>query len=147
MALLLTLVMILGAMGIDAGAAGNKADARIDDAHVFTEAENALLENDVFALISSVQADAAQTMGGIGSLTEANYISMFPSVIEAIKSSETYVEGTLQQNGIHRNDLSNLNNTTRTTTKIIFSSVRLHPICSKKLHRGAFCLDLVNRNM
>ncbi len=99
MALLLTLVMILGAMGIDAGAAGNKADARIDGAHVFTEAENALLENDVFALISSVQADTAQTMGGIGSLTEADYVSMVPSVIQAIKRSETYVEGTLQQNG------------------------------------------------
>ena len=99
LSLLLTLVMILGLTALDANAAGGKADAKLDEAHVYTEAENALLENDVFALISSVQADAAQTMGGIGSLTEADYISLIPSVIEAIKSSETYVEGSLQQNG------------------------------------------------
>ena len=99
MSLLLTLVMILGAIGLNANAAGNKADARLDDAHVYTEAENALLENDVFALISSAQADAAQAMGGIGSLTEADYINMVPSVISAIKSSKTYVKGSLQQNG------------------------------------------------
>ena len=100
LSLLLTFVMILGMSALDANAAGNKADARIDDAHVYTEAENALLENDVFALISSVRADvAAQAAGGLSSLTEADYVRMVPDVITAIKSSATYVEGSLQQNG------------------------------------------------
>ena len=100
LSLLLTFVMILGMSALDANAAGNKADARIDDAHVYTEAENALLENDVFALISSVRADvAAQAAGGLSSLTEADYVRMVPDVIPALKSSATYVEGSLQQNG------------------------------------------------
>ncbi|MBQ7601354.1 MAG: InlB B-repeat-containing protein [Lachnospiraceae bacterium] len=99
LSLLLTFVMILGLSGITANAAGNKADARIDGAHVYTEAENALLENDVFASISSLRSDAAQAAGGLSRLTEADYIRMVPDVISAIKSSATYVEGSLQQNG------------------------------------------------
>ena len=99
LSLLLTFVMILGLSGITANAAGNKADARIDGAHVYTEAENALLENDVFASISSLRSDAAQAAGGLSRLAEADYIRMVPDVISAIKSSATYVEGSLQQNG------------------------------------------------
>ena len=77
----------------------SKASARTGAVHVYTEEENAVLENDVFAKISLVQAETAQPMGGISSMTEADYVNMVPDVIEAIESSETYVPGTLQQNG------------------------------------------------
>ena len=99
LSLFLTFVMILGLSGITANATGKKTDNRISGVHVFTEAENALLENDVFASISSLRSDAAQAAGGLSNLTEADYIRMVPDVISAIKSSATYVEGSLQQNG------------------------------------------------
>ena len=99
LSLILTFVMILGLSGITANAAGKKTDNRISGVHVFTEAEIALLENDVFASISSLRSDAAQAAGGLSRLAEADYIRMVPDVISAIKSSATYVEGSLQQNG------------------------------------------------
>ncbi|MBE6989552.1 MAG: hypothetical protein E7426_02245 [Ruminococcaceae bacterium] len=98
-ALLLSMVMLLGllptvAFAADAGSAG-----RANAAHVFTKAENAVLDNDVFAKISAIQSDAARPMGGVAQMTENDYISILPAVIDAIESSDTYVEGTLQQNG------------------------------------------------
>ena len=96
--ILLTLAMIIGLLPVTASAAGaQRGIAQL--VHEFTEEENALLEEDVFARIESVTGEVAQTMGGVGHMTEANYISMIPSVIAAIESSETYVEGSLQQNG------------------------------------------------
>ncbi len=97
-ALLLVLAMVLSVLPT-AFAAGVGVSGRADAEHVYTEEENAILDNDVFAKIEAVKANAASTMGGISRMTEANYVSLVPDVIEAIKSSETYVPGTLQQNG------------------------------------------------
>ena len=67
--------------------------------YVYTEADNARLDADVFAAIDAVKASAAQTCGGIGRMTEQDYIDLVPQVIEAVKASATYVPGTLQANG------------------------------------------------
>ncbi|MBO4211604.1 MAG: S-layer homology domain-containing protein, partial [Oscillospiraceae bacterium] len=67
--------------------------------HVFTEAENAAIETDVFSKINQIEQTASRTMGGFQQMTEADYIRMVPQVVEAIQSSSTYQEGSLQQNG------------------------------------------------
>ena len=98
-ALLVVLAMLVGVLPVMASAesatisGGGRAD------HVYTEADNEILDNDVFAKISAVTASAAQTCGGVSHMTEQDYINLVPQVIDAIERSETYVRGTLQQNG------------------------------------------------
>ena len=100
-ALLLTLVMLLGLMPTLAFGAGAGTDGKNDaePIHVYTEEENALLDNGVFAEIQAVKDSTAVRMGGVGNMTEANYVSIIPQVISAIENSDTYVPGTLQRNG------------------------------------------------
>ena len=97
-ALLLVLAMVMSVLPA-AFAEGASISGRGDASRVYTEADNAILDNDVFAKIADVTAGAASRMGGISRMTEANYIALVPQVVEAIESSETYVPGTLQQNG------------------------------------------------
>ena len=73
-----------------------EAEAQI---YVFTEADNAAIDADVFGKISQVEQSVAKTKGGIGRMTEQDYINLIPQVIQAVESSETYQKGTLQQNG------------------------------------------------
>jgi len=97
-ALLLVLAMVTGLLPTMAAAGGRaKISARND--RVFTDLDNAILDNDVFAKISEVESSAAVRMGGVSAMTEEDYIRIIPQVIEAIESSATYVPGTLQQNG------------------------------------------------
>ena len=100
MSLLLAVALLFGLLPTQAYAAGKKGNSSGKEAvHLYTEEENALLENDVFAKINELEANTAQTMGGQANLAESDYIAMIPDVIAAIKSSETYVAGSLQQNG------------------------------------------------
>ena len=99
-ALLLVLAMVAGLLPTMAAAGGRatvSGDAEM--ARPYTEEDNAILENDVFAKIAQVEAGAATRMGGLSRMTESDYIRIVPQVVDAIKSSETYVPGTLQQNG------------------------------------------------
>ncbi len=101
MALLLALIMVIGAGTVaSADSLSPKSNAA---AHVYTEAEYKAIDDDVFALISSVKEDALQkktyTEGESAYLTEADYIDLVPDVIKAVEASVTYVDGTLQQNG------------------------------------------------
>ncbi len=68
---------------------------------IFTAEDQAILDEDVFARIEAVKTEAARTTrgGSIGAMTEADYTALIPQVIQAIEASETYVPGTLQQNG------------------------------------------------
>ncbi len=94
-AVLLVMVLVLGLFPTFAAAETTSAKR----VHVFTALENAALDTDVFAKIELAKANAAQPMGGVARLQEADYVNMIPQVIDAIKSSKTYVPGTLQQNG------------------------------------------------
>ena len=94
-AVLLVMVLVLGLFPTFAAAQTTTAKR----VHVFTALENAALDTDVFAKIELAKANAAQPMGGVARLQEADYVNMIPQVIDAIKSSKTYVPGTLQQNG------------------------------------------------
>ena len=94
-AVLLVMVLVLGLFPTFAAAETTSAKR----VHVFTALENAALDTDVFAKIELAKANAAQPMGGVAKLQEADYVNMIPQVIDAIKSSKTYVPGTLQQNG------------------------------------------------
>ena len=94
-AVLLVMVLVLGLFPTFAAAQTTSAKR----VHVFTALENAALDTDVFAKIEIAKATAAQPMGGVAKLQEADYVNMIPQVIDAIKSSKTYVPGTLQQNG------------------------------------------------
>ena len=100
LAILLTTIMLLSlaptAFAADPGKISGSANASV---HVFTKAENAAVENDVFAKIEAVKDSAARPMGGIGKMTEADYISIIPQVVKAITGSSTYVRGSLQRNG------------------------------------------------
>ncbi len=95
LAVLLVMVLVLGLFPTFAAAQTTSAKR----GHVFTALENAALDTDVFAKIEIAKANAAQPMGGVAKLQEADYVNMIPQVIDAIKSSKTYVPGTLQQNG------------------------------------------------
>ena len=100
LALLIALVMVLGLLPTAAFAETPSGSNSPDNLRIFTEDDKAILDEDVFAGIESVKSRAAQKNGvSIGMMTEADYAALVPQVIEAIESSETYVPGTLQQNG------------------------------------------------
>ena len=101
LSLLLTLVMLLSLVPTLAFAAGASKSSK-DSAmrvHVYTDEENAAIENDVFASIQTVSQKAATRMGGLEKMTEADYVSLVPQVTAAIMKSSTYVPGSLQKNG------------------------------------------------
>ena len=99
-ALLLVLAMVAGLLPTMAAAGGRaNISGQAEMSRPITEEDDVILENDVFAKIAEVEAGAASRMGGISTMTEADYIRIVPQVVDAIKSSETYVPGTLQQNG------------------------------------------------
>ena len=98
-AILLTLIMLMSLVPTVFADGRVVSSGRANLARVYTEAENAIIERDVFAKIAEVEQAAAQPMGGLSSLTEADYIGMLPQVIKAIENSDTYEPGTLQQNG------------------------------------------------
>jgi hypothetical protein len=97
-ALVLVFAMLLS-LGILPASAEPIPVSEEKEPYVFTEADNAILDEDVFARIDAVKTAAADQKDGISSLTEQDYINLVPDVIQAVKASETYVPGTLQQNG------------------------------------------------
>ena len=97
LALLLCTVLLLTVFPVSASA--DKTEPKEDEIYVYTEADNALIDEDVFASIEEVKLDAAEACGGIGRMKEQDYIALIPQVIEKIENSATYVPGTLQQNG------------------------------------------------
>ena len=97
LAVLLTLALIVGLLPTLATAQNNTN--RANRVHIYTEAENRVIEDDVFNKIDAVKSNAAMKLGGVSKMVEADYVRMIPEVIDAIKSSETYVPGTLQRNG------------------------------------------------
>ncbi|MBQ2062661.1 MAG: InlB B-repeat-containing protein, partial [Oscillospiraceae bacterium] len=99
LALLLVMVMVFGLFPTIAAAEPITEEKLEEKPYVFTDEDNARIENDVFASINNVKAEAAQKLGGIGKMTEQDYINLESNVITAIKNSETYVPGSLQQNG------------------------------------------------
>ena len=99
LALLIAVVMVIGLLPAAVFAETPREADADKPIHVFTEEENAILDNDVFAKIETVKVEAAQTCGGIHHMTEADYVAAIPQVIAAVEASETYVPGTLQRNG------------------------------------------------
>ncbi len=101
LALLLSLALVLGLLPTLAAAApvAEPEAEKPDSVYVYTEEDNARIENDVFAQIDSVKAETAKTLGGLEKMTEQDYIDLLPQVIRKIESSETYLPGTLQRNG------------------------------------------------
>ena len=87
LALLIAVVMVVGLLPAAVFAETPKETDAAQPIRVFTEADNAILDNDVFAKINTVKAEAAAACGGVGHMTEADYIAAVPQVIEAIKSS------------------------------------------------------------
>ena len=92
-AALLLPLLLTGASGTE------ERDAEPEPVRVFTDEDAALLRADVFAGIDSVKAQRAAACGGVEKLTEADYASMIPQVRAAVEASETYVPGSLLQNG------------------------------------------------
>ena len=96
-ALLLALVLLLGLLPMGSFAEAQPEEAA-DEPYVFTEEDNALIDNDVFALIADVEAEEIKPVRG-KTPTPEDYVKILPQVIEAIEASETYVEGSLVRNG------------------------------------------------
>ncbi|MBQ1893213.1 MAG: InlB B-repeat-containing protein, partial [Clostridia bacterium] len=95
-AALIAVIMILSVLPV---AAAPAVFGGSDKVHVYTDEENAMLDNGVFADIQAVKDASALKKGGIEKMKEADYIALIPEVIKKIESSDTYVKGTLQQNG------------------------------------------------
>ena len=96
LSLLLTLVLLLGLSPASAQAKKLTDDPVNDKPYVFTDKDDAVLDNDVFARIDAV-TDSIHKPGAVP--TEQDYIDKLPEVIEAIKTSDTYKDGTLMKNG------------------------------------------------
>ena len=97
--ILLAMVMVFGLLPMASFALSRESGDQARRVDTYTEAQNAEIEADVFAKIDALTTEASQTMGGRSRMKESDYIKLVPDVIEAIESSETYVPGTLQQNG------------------------------------------------
>ena len=93
-AILLCAALLLTLFPVSAFAA--KTEPTEGEIYVYTEADKALLDTDVFARIDSVKLDAAKVCGGIEKMTEQDYVDLVPQVIEAVKASSTYIPGTLE---------------------------------------------------
>lgn len=107
--IILTLVLILGL--VPASVRAREPLPRKDELYVYTAADRAKLDTFMFSGISEVVESARKRIGAADELnangdpsrtvlTEADYIALIPEVIEAVKSSEIYAEGSLQQNGV-----------------------------------------------
>ena len=99
----LFLSLLLGLLSINAAVSAKGAGTSASSPRVFTDADSALLDNDVFAKIKGIQenalAEKVSVQGRSAALVEADMVNMIPDVINAIITSDTYVHGTLQQNG------------------------------------------------
>ncbi len=93
----LSLVMIACMFPASAMAEGGEPEGKEFD----PEKIEKVLDDDVFADIDIVKKEYAAKFrqGDTSALTDQDYIDMVPEVIKVIKNSETYAEGTLQENG------------------------------------------------
>ncbi len=101
LAFLLTAVLLFAAVPTAFGAQDADGDKK-DEPRVFTQADEQLLEDDVFARIEDVtspSSDAGKKAPRRAPQTEEDFAALVPQVIEAVEASDTYVEGTLQNNG------------------------------------------------
>ena len=96
-ALFLAVVMVISML--PTAIAREKSAEKAEEPYVFTDADIQLVRNDVFSSIEMLKAQNAEPMGGVGMLTETDYAAMVPEVMEAVRSSATYAEGTLEQHG------------------------------------------------
>ena len=97
---LLTLALLLDLLPAAAFSASDtgRSAAPDDGMYVFTEADNALIDEDVFALIAEVEDKTIVPRRGKAPTPE-DFVKILPQVIEAVEASETYVEGSLVRNG------------------------------------------------
>ncbi len=96
--ILLSLLLLLTLLPAASLAAEEQPEQMPDESYVFTEEDYALVENDVFARITDLEAEELHPARGTPA-TPDDYVRILPQVIEAIESSETYVEGSLVRNG------------------------------------------------
>ena len=98
LSLLLALLLVVTLLPAGSFAADGQADETAEVPYVFTEEDNALVDNDVFAMITDVEDEEIHTTRG-NPPTPDDYAAILPQVIEAVEASDTYVEGSLHQNG------------------------------------------------
>ena len=98
LSLLLALLLLLTLLPAGSLAAEGQTNAAADEPYVFTEEDYALVENDVFARITDLEAEEIHPTRG-NPPTPEDYVKILPQVIEAIEASETYVDGSLVRNG------------------------------------------------
>ena len=96
--LVLALVLLAGCLPVSA-AFGAESERAAAASRAITEADEALLRQDVFARIDAVVEAAAERTGGAAALTVGDYCAMLPQVRQAVEASQTYAPGTLRQNG------------------------------------------------
>ena len=99
-AFILTAILLFTAFPAVVGAQDTD-DGKKDAPHVFTEADETLLENDVFAKIEAVTAPSsggARKAPKRAPQTEADFAALIPQVKEAVETSDTYLAGTLREN-------------------------------------------------
>ena len=97
LSLLLALLLLLTLLPAGSLAAEGQTNEAADEPYVFTEEDNALVENDVFAMIADVEAEEIHPTRG-NPPTPEDYVKILPQVIEAVEASETYVDGSLVRN-------------------------------------------------
>ena len=98
LSLLLALLLVVTLLPAGSFAADGQADETAEVPYVFTEEDSALIDNDVFAMITDVEAEEIHPTRG-NPPTPDDYAAILPQVIEAVEASDTYVEGSLVRNG------------------------------------------------
>ena len=98
LSLLLALLLVVTLLPAGSFAADGQADETAEVPYVFTEEDSALIDNDVFAMITDVEAEEIHPTRG-NPPTPDDYAAILPQVIEAVEASDIYVEGSLVRNG------------------------------------------------
>ena len=111
LSMILILVLIAGLAPHSVHAEKKRTDPGKEGLYVYTDGDKAILDSKIFSKIADVVETARkriglsdETTGAEGrfgaALTEEDYAALVPQVIEAVESSDIYVEGSLQQNGV-----------------------------------------------
>ncbi len=98
--LLLAVNLLLNLCLVSAEEVEDLSSTSPQDAYVFTELDEQMLEEDVFAKISKMTQNTAMQQGySVRDLTQDDYVALLPQVIKAVESSDTYLPGSLSQMG------------------------------------------------
>lgn len=94
----ISFVIVVGFLSTFTNASPTPEADRHEPEYIYTNEDYDILYNDIFAKINSIKEKKSKLLHGSKELNEQDYTNLIPQVIKAVQNSETYINGTLQQN-------------------------------------------------